>query len=134
AEQLLQAFLAELFVLGVVRLGYAVGEDEEHIAWAQLHGRLFVLRLREHADHGASDGQLLDLERRGVSCRWPAGPQEIRGVVAGVDVAQLPTLLVELRIEEGGVLARRRRPVDELVHARNEAWRRHVALGRNDPQ
>jgi hypothetical protein len=53
--------------------------------------------------------------------------------VAGVDVAQV-TLLVELRVEEGGVLARGRRSVDELVHPRDEAWRRHVAVGRDEPQ
>ena len=53
AKQLLQALFPELFVLGVVGLGDAVGISEKDIAAVQLASRFFVARLREHADDGA---------------------------------------------------------------------------------
>ena len=89
---------------------------DEHVVGME-HGRCrLVGHLFEQTDDRATGLQLLE--------RALGGTDEVRRVVPGVDVGQLPRPVVELRVEERGVTVRSRAAVEEVVHARGEIWRR----------
>ncbi len=72
-------------------LGHAVGEDDEEIAAGERRRRLAVVGARERPERRSRGREPLDCAR---------SAHEHRGVVAGVDPGQRPSLLVEDGPEE----------------------------------
>src|SRR5262245_8838698 len=64
-QKLLEPCFAELLLARVQRLGDAVGERHEHVAGSKIDSGFLVRHLREQAEHGAADLQLVDLGLRG---------------------------------------------------------------------
>ena len=82
--------------------------------------------MRQQTNHRAPSLQFLNRQRRRLLVGVVRNrSHQIRRIVAGVHVAELPGALVELSVEEGGVAGGGRRLVEKAVHLCHELRQRY---------
>src|SRR5260370_13782318 len=107
-----QALFAELFVGGIVGLGYAVGVESERVTQAKPTFCNFAIPILENTEHG---GGGLEALHSGITA------EEQGGEMTAIGVAQAARSVVVFGEEEGGESAVGSVVAKELVHGAQEA-------------